>query len=287
MATRLASRKDAISALLNKEFADLGVFFNVTLTRATTKNPSTINVEWTVYPAEEQVLGILGDLATGDVTLTRRQVWSCGYFHRSPRDAWEDHEGAHLLKYPDSHIDPHGICAPSLPEDVEDELIAAGETFESDCHPGNYRPCPTCGGEGSLRDHRTFKLSPCPDCVRLGTDKALIARGMLNLDNAEHRAFHEAKVTELRTSRDAKNAAEQRKVDAAMLVPTTTAIPVWIALPTRDAGRVNNVPVHTRVGCDYMHHHGTDKQRSCGNKAAWFDPTTGLRVCTSHKNSGR
>lgn len=298
MTLALANRKDAIRAHVSTVFAwELGYgSFRVELSRQRKHQPRVIKVGWLAYPFEAQVAEALGDLMADDVMFERHMLWSCGNIHADAMEAWKAHEGNHLLEYPtDWHGHPDYEADKILPEDVEAEVRASGESFESACVPGNYVRCPTCdGGARYMPGLRTITKSrslsdlryeDCPDCVRLGTDRQEFP-GILDLDNPAHLAFYEEHLATIRRDREAEAARVQSKRDKAMAEPTTTAPANWRRLPTRDAGLVNGIPVAAIApGCDYLTNAEDPERRVlCDNRAGWFDPTTGLRVCTRHKN---
>lgn len=287
----IAEHKDAIKKRLAAiyETDPVHAFFDVKLTRPVKHSPRKVQVNWVIFPFEDEVKETLGDLFTEDVVLERRQIWSCGIFHADAMDAWKAHEGNHHLVYEDADsCCSYDTAERVLPEDVEDDLRAAGEDFESECRPGNYVKCPTCGGGARIfdRSSRNFTYTPCPDCVRLGIDRTYLpAPGMLDLDVPEHRAFYDARIEEARTKARTDAEREQAKVAAAKAEPTTFAAPKWKQLPTRAAGVLNGIPVpKVAPGCDYLTHADDEARRvRCSNNARWFEATTGLRVCTKHK----
>lgn len=291
MTLALANRKDAIRARLDAAFPAnlIGYsYFDVRLNRKHKREPRTIVISWLVYPFEADVQATLGDLHAEDVTYDRRQVWSCGRLHDDSMDAWKAHEGAHHLEY---ESDFYGSCGHDVEEkvltdDTEAELRAAGEDFESECRPGNYVTCPTCGGGARyMPDRKALRYEPCPDCTSLGTDRQTFP-GILNLDVPEHLAHYEQMIANHKATVDAEKARQQAKRERAMAEPTSTARANWRRLPTRDAGLVNGIPVApVAPDCDYLTNADDPERRLlCNNRAQWFDPTTGLRVCTRHKN---
>lgn len=288
----IAERKDAIKKRLVTIYATEPVhaYFDVKLTRPVKHSPRKIQVSWVIFPFEDEVKATLGDLFTEDVVLERRQLWTCGLFHADAMEAWKAHEGNHHLVYEDADsCCSYDSAERVLPDHVEDDLRANGEDFESECRPGNYLKCPTCGGGARILDRSSRKMvfTPCPDCVRLGIDRSSFYPGMLDLDVPEHRAFYNARLDEARTKARADKEREQAKVEAAKAAPTTFATPKWKQLPTRAAGVLNGIPVaKVAPGCDYLTHADDEDRRVlCRNDARWFDPTTGLRVCTRHKTT--
>lgn len=287
----IAEHKDAIKKRLAAIYGTGPVYasFDVKLTRPAKHSPRKIQVSWVILPFEEEVKATLGDLFTDDVILERRQIWSCGIFHSDTMEAWKTHEGYDHLVYEDADsCCSYDSAERVLPEDVEENLRAAGEDFESECRPGNYVKCPTCGGGSQIFDGagRTFSITPCPDCVRLGIDRTYLpAPGMLDLDVSEHQSFYYTRLDEARAKARADAEREQAKVEAAKAVPATFAAPKWKQLPTRAAGVLNGIPVpKVAPGCDYLTHpDDPDRRVRCSNNARWFEVTTGLRVCTKHK----
>jgi Zn-finger nucleic acid-binding protein len=299
MSLALANRKDAIRKHIDREFPwTLGYgSFRVELSRTRKHQPRVIKVSWSSYPFEEQVAESLGDLMAEDVTFERTRMWSCGTFHPDSMEAWKAHEGNHLLEYP---ADDYGNCCymaeEELPEHVEMELREQGETFESSCVPGNYMRCPTCDGGSRYMPHandrprriENLRYAPCPDCATLGIDRQEFP-GILNLDVPAQREFYEAKFGERRSEEARTAAREEAKRQRALAQPAATAKAKWSPLPSRAAGVLNGIPVPTVApGCDYLAHADDEARRSrCGNNAQWFDPTTGLRVCTRHRNGDK
>lgn len=284
MTLALANRKDAIKARLDETFP-IGVgygFFDVTLTRQAKDTPRAIKIAWVAYPFEADVADALGNLHAADVIFERRQLWTCGSFHVDEMKAWEAHEGSTYLTY-----EGHWSDELTLDEGTEADLRAGGETFESACAPGNYIACPTCGGGSRImRDRKTFKFEPCSDCARLGLDRSAFYPGILNLDVPEHREFFESALAAALTAAREQAARESAKRDKALAQPAATAAPTWRPLPSRAGGLLNGMPVApVAPGCDYLTHaEDPDRRLRCRNDARWFDPTTGLRVCASHKN---
>lgn len=296
MSTRISERATAVRERLATAFPfDLGYgSFRVRTARPRKNQPRVIVVEWVVHPFEAQVADALGDLMGDDVTFDRIQMWSCGIRHANSMEAWKAHEGNHWLAYPDNG---YGECDyqsdMELPEDIEEELRAGGEDFTSECVPGNYTPCPTCGGGAryipNLSGRRTFanlRYEPCPDCVRLDNDRHPFP-GILDLDNPDHLAFYESVLGDAR----AKAAAEVRRADTkrekALAQPAATAKPLWRELPSRAGGMLNNIPVpEVPPGCDRLNHAEDPERRvRCGQSAKFFDLNTGLRVCTRHRSA--
>lgn len=296
MSTRLSERRDAIMQHLSATFpVTLGYgSFGVALSRERKGEPRRIVISWAVYPFEAQVAEMLGDLMGDDVRFNRIQMWSCGIRHADAMEAWKAHEGNHWLAYPD---DGCGQCDYDaemyLPEDVEEELRASGEDFTSACVPGNYIPCPTCGGGArympglrtitKTRSLTELAYEPCPDCMILGTDRQDFP-GLLDLANPEHLASYEDMLAGWAEQEAAKNARQEAKRAKALAQPAATATPRWLPLPSRAAGVLNGIPVpDVAPGCDYLNHAGDPERRlRCRNDATHFDPTTGLRVCTRH-----
>lgn len=291
MTLALANRKDAIRARLAEAFPEGAGYgwFDVKLARKRKREPRVIVVSWVAYPFEEQVAQALGDLYADDVQFDRYRFWSCGIRHDDAMEAWKAHEGAHHLDYPrDWCGQPDYEAEKVLPEDVEADLIADGETFESACVPGNFVKCPTCGGYGRyMPDRKALRYEPCPDCVRLGIDRGSFP-GILDMDDPAHRAFYEGVLDGIRDKARAEAARIEAKRTKALAEPTTTARPTWLPLPTRDAGLLNGIPVVSAApGCDYLAHADDPERRvRCDNRAGWFDPTTALRVCTRHRTEG-
>lgn len=290
MTLALANRKDAIKARLDEAFPANMIgysYFDVRLNRVRKGHPRTIAVSWLAYPFESDVQAALGDLYVEDVTFERRLLWSCGRLHDDAMDAWKAHEGAHHLEYESDFFGScgHDLDEKVLTEDTEAELRAAGETFESECRPGNYVTCPTCGGGARyMPDRKTLRFEPCPDCAALGTDRGTFL-GILDLDVPAHLAHYQQVIADHKATVDATKARERAKRERALTEPTSTAPANWRRLPTRDAGLLNGIPVATVApDCDYLTNAEDPERRVlCGNRAQWFDPTTGLRVCTRHK----
>lgn len=284
----LAARREALKARLDAAFpAGFGYArsFDVRLARQKKHEPRSLQITWSVFPFEEAVTEALDDLMAEDVALVRGQSWSCGRFHTDQMDAWKAHEGDHHLVYPDSGDgNADYLGDKTLPDEVEETLLAEGETFESACRLGNFVACPTCGGYGRLTDRSTFWSTPCPECVSLGLDQSPFP-GFLDLDVPEHRSFYEGFTNTRRAASEAEARRETAKREKAMQQPTTTRPPSWRVLPTRAAGLINGIPVHTSADCDYLSYaNNPDRAHRCTNDARWFEPKTGLRVCTRHKN---
>lgn len=291
MTLSLANRSRAIRDHLNtfSETVPGFGYFDVKLTRPGKRKTRQIQIAWTVFPFEETVIEMLGDLYADDVLLSRRQMWTCGIFHADAMEAWKAHEGNHHLEYEgeDSCCGPDYMAEKVLPEHVQEELESQGETFESECRPGNYVHCPTCGGGARLldRSNRKMTFTPCPTCVDFGLDRNYIGLGIFDLDVPEQRAFYEARIGETQAKAKAESERAQSKRDEAMQQPTTFADPTWKPLPTREAGILAGYPVAERVGCDYLKNaNNPDRSVRCDNEARWFDTNTGLRMCTKHKN---
>lgn len=291
MTLSLANRSRAIREHLSTLSENVPGFgpFDVKMSRAAKRTPRHIQISWIVFPFEAEVIEALGDLYADDVTLTRRQTWTCGVFHPDTMDAWKAHEGSSYLEYEDDdHSCGHYLAEKVLPDHVHDELEEQGETFESECRPGNYLPCPTCGGGARLlnRSGRSLKFEPCPTCAEFGLDRNLVGLGIFNLDVPEQRAFYEARIGEAQDKAKADAERGQAKRDKAMQEPTTLGSPRWKALPTREAGILAGYPVAERVGCDYLTNANTPNRRVCCDRdARWFDTLTGIRMCTKHKNA--
>lgn len=291
MSLPLSERKDAIRKRIDDEFPWTFGYgsFRVELSRQRKHQPRVIKVSWSSYPFESQVAETLGDLMDDDVVFNRNLAWSCGNFHTDSMEAWKAHEGDPWLAYPD---DGYGNCCyeaeKELPEDVEAELRADGEDFESSCVPGNYVRCPTCGGGARyIPDRNTLRYEPCPDCVMLGADRQDFP-GILNLDVPAHRDFYEAGIAARRSDDARKVARDEVKRVKALAEPAATAKPKWVALPSRAGGLLNGISVpEVAPGCDHLLHADSPSLRiRCSNDAKWFDPTTGLRVCTRHRRNG-
>lgn len=275
----LVDRKVAVTARLTKAFGEGYGWFEVALVRDA-QSERRIRIKWTTFPFEATVIEALGDLYDPDaVTLARGQVWACGRIHTDEMDAWTDHEGTDHLTWFD------GADWPILTTETEDELLATGETFNSECKPGNYVSCPTCGGIGGLFDSKTFKRTDCPDCVRFGIDRKDIGRGVLNLDVPEHLTFFQSVMGAVHAEAKKATARTEAKRVKALAHAAAHSAPRWVALPSRAGGLINGLPVAPLApGCDYLNSAADEAKRSrCRNDARWFDPTTGLRVCTRHK----
>lgn len=156
-----------------------------------TNRTGTLTITWTGGPVEHAVRAHVDALLSESahcepgvtLTLNRTQRWSCGTAHPSQQDAWLTHEGSQHLTWTCgcgsthgclTHDDPnadewnsrtcnaHGeyVLLDSTRQALEDD----GETFESDCRPGEYAPCPGCGTQGYQRDPKTLHTKTCPLC---------------------------------------------------------------------------------------------------------------------------
>ena len=137
-----------------------------------------------------------------------------------------------------------------------------------------------------MPDRKALRYEPCPDCATLGIDRQEFP-GILNLDVPAQREFYDAQLALVGDQRAAEVARSEAKRERAMAEPTTTASANWRRLPTRDAGLINGIPVAAVApGCDYLTNaDDPDRRVLCRNRAQWFDPTTGLRVCTRHRKA--
>jgi hypothetical protein len=281
----LAVQRKAVRARLTQVFGPEYGSFTVRLSRLRKHEPRVVVVEWMVFPFEGTVLEALGDLASDNVVCRRGQWWSCGNLHDDGMEAWKAHEGAGLLVSPESDC-CGGLCSADeliLPDDVAEALRADGETFVSECRPGNFAHCPTCGGGAHIYESTPTRAVPCPDCERLGLDRAPFV-GVLDLDNPEHYTFYAEAIDQAATRRTSQEAKAEHKRARALTVAATHTKAQFEPLPTRGAGLLNGYPVAERVGCDVLlNPDDAERRHRCLNDATHFEPTSGLRVCTVHR----
>lgn len=278
MTTDVSRRSAAIRARLAEQFGDGYPYMDVRTVSRAKGQTRGIRISWGFYPVEAVVRDALGDLDGDDVLCDRFTLWACGQVHADDMDAWKAHEGEEHLNYPDCcgggcHCDTGEMV---LDAQTEHELRAAGETFASWCTPGNYASCPTCS-YGRIINTRDYTYVGCVLCK--GT-------GVLDLDQPDQYTAYQRVVDE-RVAIIAKEKAKAaaRKATAEQ-EPGATAAPVWKKMGNRAAGVLNNMPVATVARCDYLKNADDPERRvCCFNKAVWFETTTGLRVCTTHKSA--
>lgn len=260
-------------------------FSRITTVKIAKGQPRGIKIEWGFYPPEAEVINALGDLYDPENTiLSRFTVWACGQVHDDERDAWMAHEGQDHTEY--VHDDGCSFCASDekhLPYETEQELIAQGETFESWCTPGNFAPCPGCSGHGDVLngDRANPGFKACEVCDR---------RATLNLDDRTDFALYKSAVETVREEirqRLAKEKASRERARRRAARVAKGPKPGWTALPAREDGTIDGYPVRPTFDCDYLSLAESPSARTkCANDAAWFDPATGLRLCTQHKKAG-
>jgi hypothetical protein len=191
MTVALTPIRDLAAAVRKSLEAD-GVFGqrSFTVRAHRNRNARRILIDWYGIPTEAQVLAPIGAVLAGQdafVCLNRELMWSCGSFHKDEEAAWIAHEGQeHLVlqcgcgavaALGDS-CDDDNLTADDIPrycsqmgddvllDSVREDLAAAGETFESACHPGDYVNCPVCGGYGTVIDLTARTSHACPACNR-------------------------------------------------------------------------------------------------------------------------
>lgn len=223
-----------------------------------------VNVAWDGGPLAVTVEALLADLSGHGtvIRLDRHNIWACGRFHGDAETAEAQHRAY------ERDADEDGLDE----DDADDDFVLH-------CVPlPDVAQCPWCGGDGRQIDRRTWEFEPCPVCE---------TRGRFDLADPDQATAYAAFWSRLADKARRQQRREQKAVTAAATDPATWAPETdWKPLPSRAAGYLNGLPVAPADNCDYLcHADDKAKRQVCRHEPRWFSATTGLRVCTLHKNA--